>query len=233
MAKGKRRPKGSGSISVLPDGRADAEFKIRQWDGSIRRERKRLSSEDEAERWLLRVRHEHQEGTLLSQQAGRLTLGEYLNAWLRDSVVGTVARHTQRDYEDKVRLHIGPALGRIRLADLTTQHLNRFYRQKLGEGQSPRSVRYMHTTLSKALHEAEGADLVRKNVARWAKPPKDEHVEKPVLSVAEAMLFLEAIRGGLHGSSLPAGRHHGLEAWRDARSQVGGSRPCEGHSARL
>lgn len=53
----------------------------------------------------------------------------------------------------------------------------------------------MHTIMWKALHEAEGADLVRKNVARWAKPPRDEHEEKPVLSVADAMLFLEAIRG--------------------------------------
>lgn len=32
-------------------------------------------------------------------------------------------------------------------------------------------------------------------MARWAKPPKDEHEEKPVLSVADAMLFLDAIRG--------------------------------------
>ncbi len=141
------------------------------------------------------MRHEHSTGSLPPETADRLTVGAYLEAWLRDSVAGTVSRHTQRDYEDKCRLHIIPALGRLRLADLTTRHLNRLYRQKLKDGQSPRSVRYIHTTMSKALHEAEGADLVRKNVARWAKPPKDEHEEKPVLSVAEAMLFLEAIRG--------------------------------------
>lgn len=165
-AEKKRRPKGTGSISVLPDGRADAEFKVKSWDGTERRERKRLSSEEEAEKWLLKVRHEAATDTLLSAEAGRLTVGQYLDAWLRDSVTGTVARHTQRDYEDKVRLHLKPALGKVRLADLTTQHLNRLYRKKLQEGQSPRSVRYMHTTMSKALHEAEGADLVRKNVAR-------------------------------------------------------------------
>ena len=51
-------------------------------------------------------------------------------------------------------MHLKPALGRIRLAELTTQHLNRLYRKKLAEGQSPRSIRYMHTTMSKALHEA-------------------------------------------------------------------------------
>lgn len=54
----KRRPKGTGSISVLPDGRADAEFKVKSWDGSERRERKRLASREEAEKWLLKIRHE-------------------------------------------------------------------------------------------------------------------------------------------------------------------------------
>lgn len=101
----------------------------------------------------------------------------------------------QRYYEDKVRLHLKPALGRTRLADLTTQHLDRLYRKKLQEGQSPRSARYMHTTISKALHEVEGADLARKNVAQWIKPPKDGHEDKSVLSVADTMLFLEAIHG--------------------------------------
>lgn len=152
--KGVRRPKGTGSILVdAKTGKADAEIKLLNRDGSERRERKRLASEDEAERWLRQIRYEHEQGFLLSQEASRLTVGNYLNAWLKDSVAGTVSRHTQRDYEDKVRLHINPALGKIRLTDLTTQHLNRFYRKKLTEGQSPRSVRYMHTTMGKA---AEG-----------------------------------------------------------------------------
>lgn len=155
-------------------------------------------------------------------------MGQYLDAWLRDSVAGTVARHTQRDYEDKVRLHLKPALGKARFADLTTQHLNRLYRKKLAEGQSPRSVRYMHTTMSKALHEAEGADLVRKNVARWAKPPKDEHEEKPVLSVADAMLFLEAIRGDRMEALYLLAVTTGLR--RDDRAQVAGPRPRQGHA---
>lgn len=117
-AEKKRRPKGTGSISVLPDGRADAELKVKSWDGSERRERKRLASEEEAEKWLLKVRHEVATDTLLSAEAGRLTVSDYLDAWLRDSVAGTVARHTQRDYEDKVRLHLKPALGKVRLADI-------------------------------------------------------------------------------------------------------------------
>lgn len=192
--KGKEGPKGTGGVTVLPNGKADIDVKVRSWDGSVRRIRKRLPSEEQAERHVLKLRHEEAEGALLAEGADRLTVGAYLDAWLEDSVAGTVARHTERDYRDKVRLHIKPEIGRLRLAELTTQHLNRLYRKKLKSGLGAASVRYIHVTMSKALHEAEGADLVRKNVARWAKPPKQEHVEKPVLSVADAMLFLEAIR---------------------------------------
>lgn len=189
-----RRAKGTGSISVLPDGRADAEFKVREWDGQVRRIRKRLDSETDAERWLVRVRYEHERHTLPSPESERLTVGEYLASW-QESIEGTVSRHTYRDYADKCALHITPTLGRLRLRDLTREHLQKLYQKKLREGLSPRSVRYIHVTLSKALHDAEGSGLVAKNVARFARPPKDEHTEREVMSVAEAMLFLEAIRG--------------------------------------
>lgn len=182
---------------MLPDGRADAELKIREWDGSERRIRKRLPSKKEAERWLVKVRYEQERQMLPSAESEKLTVADYLTQWLK-SIEGTVARHTFGDYADKVRLHIVPSLGRLRLRDLTRDHLQKLYRKKTAEGLSPRSVRYIHATMSKALHDAEGADLVRKNVARFARPPKYEHTERPIMSVAEAMLFLEAIRGHRH-----------------------------------
>lgn len=103
-------PKGTGSISVRPDGKADAEIKIKEWDGTETRHRKRLPSREAAERWLVRVRYEHERNMLPSAQSERLTLGEYLTSWL-ESIEGTVSRHTYRDYQDKVRLHINPILG--------------------------------------------------------------------------------------------------------------------------
>lgn len=195
-----RRPKGTGSISVLKDGsgRADAELKVKNWDGTETRHRKRLPSEKAAERWLVKIRYEHERGMLPSAESERLMVADYMNAWLKDSVEGTVARHTFRDYSDKVRLHINPVIGRVRLRDLTREHLQKLYKKKLDEGLSPKSIRYIHAVLSRALHEAEGADLVRKNAARFARPPKIQHEEKPVLSVGDAMLFLEAIRGHRH-----------------------------------
>ena len=72
----KRRAKGTGSVSERPDGKADAEFKFREWDGTLTRRRKRLPSKEAAERWLVRVRYEHERQMLPSAEAERLTLGQ-------------------------------------------------------------------------------------------------------------------------------------------------------------
>ena len=106
-----------------------------------------------------------------------------------------MARHTYVDYEGKVRLHLKPAIGHLKLASLTSAHLQSLYRRKLQEGLSPRSVGYIHTTIRKALAQAEAWDLVRKNVARFAKPPKETHSEPDAMTVEEAQKFLRAIAG--------------------------------------
>jgi hypothetical protein len=51
--------------------------------------------------------------------------------------------------------------------------------------------RYLHITIRKALAQVEAWDLVRKNVARFAKPPKEIHSEPDAKTVEEA--FLRAI----------------------------------------
>src|SRR5215207_3766150 len=58
-------------------------------------------------------------------EAGHLTVGDYLKRWLKD-VEDTVRRSTYEGYEYAVRPHIVPALGRIKLKDLTSAHLRSF-----------------------------------------------------------------------------------------------------------
>jgi integrase len=50
--------------------------------------------------------------------AGVLTVGEYLDRWLKD-VEDTVRRSTYEGYEYAIKPHIRPALGRIKLKDLS------------------------------------------------------------------------------------------------------------------
>jgi hypothetical protein len=53
--------------------------------------------------------------------AGSLTVGDYLDRWLKVSR-DTVRQSTHERHEELVELHIAPALGRIRLKDLNPTH---------------------------------------------------------------------------------------------------------------
>jgi integrase len=72
--------------------------------------------------------------------AGTLTLGEYLDRWLVDSVRDTVRQRTWERHESIVRVHIKPALGRIKLKALTPVHVRGLYREKLDTKLAPRTV---------------------------------------------------------------------------------------------
>ena len=66
-----------------------------------------------------------------------MTVSEYLDSWLKGSVRGSVRQSTFDRYEIAVRVHIKPALGRLRLKKLTPAHLAGFYQDRLLPG-SPR-----------------------------------------------------------------------------------------------
>jgi integrase len=83
-----------------------------------------------------------------------LTVGQYLARWLEDSVRGSVKVTTYQSYGSLVRLHVCPTLGGTKLAALTPAHLQSLYRAKLDEGLAPKSVKYIHTTLHRALKQA-------------------------------------------------------------------------------
>ncbi len=51
----------------------------------------------------------------LTFDAENVTVGEYLDRWLKDNVEGNVGPRTLSNYQLQVRQHIRPALGRIKL----------------------------------------------------------------------------------------------------------------------
>src|SRR5215216_598557 len=102
--------------------------------------------------------------------AGSLTVGDYLDRWLKD-VRDTVRRSTYEGYEYAVGPHIRPALGRIKLKDLTPAHARWFYRDRLDSGLAPATVHKLHVVLHKALKAAVADGLVPRNVTAELKPP--------------------------------------------------------------
>jgi integrase len=76
--------------------------------------------------------------------SGKLTLAEYMERWLRDSAQNKLRPKTYKDYESLTRVHIVPALGRIKLKSLISLQVQQFYGIKLESGLSKRTVEYIH-----------------------------------------------------------------------------------------
>ena len=125
--------------------------------------------------------------------ARSLTVGEYLDRWLSDSVRGTVRVSTFERHEGIIRTHIKPALGRIKLKNLTPTHVRGLHREKLDADLAPATVRKIHFTLHKALSQATSDGLISRNAAD-VKAPRPAPEEMRPLSEDEARAFLETAK---------------------------------------
>jgi integrase len=128
-----------------------------------------------------------------SSTARGLKVKDYLRRWLSDSVKDTVRATTYERYEQNCRKHIIPALGRVKLKDLAPVHVRGLYKEKL-QDLSPRSVRYIHVTLHKALKQAVHDGLIPRNVTEAVKPPQIHRKEMRPLTPEQAKTLLETVR---------------------------------------
>jgi integrase len=124
----------------------------------------------------------------------RLTVGAYLDQWLEQAAPARGAR-TMARYATVVRLYLKPRLGAIRLSQLGPQHVERLQRDLLAAGLAPRTVIKVRDVLSGALRQAERWRLIGRNPVQFVDPPRVAETESRVLDRAEAVRFIEAIRG--------------------------------------
>jgi integrase len=130
----------------------------------------------DAEKGLSEILSRLDRGTYV--QPSKLTVTEYLDDWLA-AITASVRPSTWESYERNLRVHVKPRLGSTQLQGLTASMLNALYaellldgRSKQEKGLSPRTVRYIHTILRKALKDAVRWNHLARNVADSADPPK-------------------------------------------------------------
>jgi len=128
-------------------------------------------------------------------EAGRTSVGEYLDRWLVESVKDSVKPSTYEGYSDLTRRHVIPAFRRTKLKDLTTDQIRNFRRFKLDKGLSPRTVQYLLFLMRKALQQAVEDGLISRNVAHGVKVSRADKEEIRPLSPEQTKTFLEAVSG--------------------------------------
>ena len=186
----RKRVSGEETYKKRKDGRWEAQYTLYTPSGTKRKSVYGSTKQEVAEK--LRKAIAERDGGL-AFDAENLTLAEYLNRWLADSVRGSVARGTFERYEQLCRIHIVPAIGGVELKKLTPVHIQGLYRAKLDEGLGLRSVEYIHTTLNKALKQAVRWQLMSRNVAEAVTAPKGRKREMLTLDREQTRrLFLTA-----------------------------------------
>jgi integrase len=221
----RKRGNGEGSITRRKNGGWMAQYVVYTATG---RKRKTIYGKTRAEvaGKLARAISNREDGFAFDSQ--NLTVGEYLDSWLTDSVQDTVRLTTYQGYERIVRLHIKPMLERIKLERLTPVHVRGLYRERLEAGLAPRMVQLVHIILHRALQQAVADNLIPRIVTDAVKAPRPERREMKPLNSEQARILLEAARGvkleALYALALTTGMRQGELLglmWKDIDMETG------------
>lgn len=152
----------------------------------------------EAEVALHSAMHALQQGVYV--EPTKLTVAEFLRETWLPAAKGTLRPTTYSSYEMHVRCYLVPAFGHLRIQQLAPPLINTFY-GSLQEGWngrqalSPASVRRIHATLHRAFRDAVRWQLIVRNPASGADPPRAGRPEVRVWTPDQLRTFLRGARG--------------------------------------
>lgn len=157
------------------------------------------------------------------------TLEVWLHHWMEHMVVPYRARTTVYCYTNIVENHLIPALGKVRLCELTPELINCYYRWLSTEcGLSPNTVRKHHILLHTSLQYAFRQGVLLNNPVDRTVPPRSVPGNARYYTPQQLARLLDAVKG--HSLELPVSLacYLGLRRseilglrWRDIDLQAG------------
>jgi integrase len=151
-------------------------------------------SREKANQRLRELLTELDKGTFI--KPGKATLGEYLQAWLADSIKPNRAENTAKLYSYICNRHILPSIGKCKLVELKPQQIQHLYAEKQSSGLGNRTVQLIHVVLHTALANACKMILVTRNVANYVEKPQSPRPAKHTMNEVDINKFLEAAKDG-------------------------------------
>ena len=166
----------------------------------------------DAEAELARLLNDAHKGTLIDHSM--VTVASYLRSWL-DSKIDITAVTRER-YSEIIDNRIVPVLGAVELQKLKPKHvqdwltgLSKSGGRRHGQGLSARTVRHCYRVLWGALKQAVKLELLARNVADAATPPRLKDSEVEILTPDQIRAVGEALRGHRLGPIASSGRASG------------------------
>lgn len=192
----KRRTNGEGAIYKTKDGRWRAAVDLGWQDG--KRERKYLSGSTKAAvaRKVRAALAQVEAGVPLTRDGAGPTVEEWLWYWHDNVQARRVREATQSAQEVMIRRHIVPTLGKLRLRELTPEHVESLLVRLERPSFNSTSVLKVHRCLSRALVVAVQRGLIMRNVCSLIDPPAPQGHEVEPLTKEDARRLLQAARRG-------------------------------------
>lgn len=159
-----------------------------------------FNTKKEAQQAMIEKLREIQTGLLVDTTD--MTVTEYMHYWLENYAKTSTRHTTYRIYVQRTNRYIIPSIGRLKLKDLKTMHLQKMYADLLKNGAiyrtggiSPMSVRHIHGMVHRALQNAVRWQIIPRNVAQMVELPRVEKKETLVLTKEQVQQLVTAANG--------------------------------------
>lgn len=216
-----RAAQGAGSIRQRPDGTWEARFVAGHDPGTGKAIRKSVYAKTQKECRQKLAQAVAAVDNKAYREPCKMTLGEWLDIWT-ETYLGGVKPRTVKIYQDDIRLHIKPHLAAVKLGELDTHTVQKFFNTLLTSGKkvpkrdkdgkiikkngktvyesaplSPKTVKNVHGVLHGALRQAVINKYIPLNPADgdYCKLPKIQKEEIKPLDEVQTAAFLKAIQG--------------------------------------
>ena len=194
-----RAAQGSGTIRQRKDGRWEARYVVGRDPGTGKQIRKSVygQTQKEVRKQLQEISVSLNHGVYI--EPTQMTVGQWLDTWLAE-YTGNVKPFTLSAYSDRVRLHIKPYIGAVRLQALTPAACQKLYNDLQKEdgthkALSPKTIKNIHGVLHKALQQAVFLGYIPNNPTVPCTLPRLEKPDITPLENDDIAAFLKAIEG--------------------------------------
>lgn len=195
------RSRNEGSISKRANGSYLAQVSI---DG--KRVSKVYKTKKEAQEWITTMTGQVKQG--LTYNSAKTTVDELLTEWLK--IKKTKSRPaTEEQYRRIARLYISPALGKLKLQDLSAARIQRLYSDLEKQNVGKRTIEITHTVLHGFLAHAQRLGLVAQNWAALVEVPRPASREMVVWDESQVSQFLIANPDPFYRLALATGMRRG------------------------
>lgn len=199
----KRGANGGGTIRQRADGTWEARITLGVNPGTRKPLRKSIygKTQKEVRQKMQKALVELDEGTYTAPT--KTTVKQWLETWLAE-YTSDVKDSTRTSYRQHMNNHIIPALGALKLSELTPAICQKFYNDltRREKPLSPKTVKNIHGVLHHALKQAVRLGYVRMNPTEACTLPRIEKAKIEPLDTPEIKLLLDVLGDDVYSDVL-------------------------------